>query len=595
MIDTKKSEKGAIIVEIIAVIALLGVMGPLLFKQVLTRNEEVENINMASEIRVMKEALSAYILTNKQIILNESSGCQPNVELLEYLPVGMDVVINDYVNVVCTFGSDSAAPNFVQGFVIPTAAVLPEDFGLKRAARVANLIGSDGGIYYNGQINGTSGGWGLDESQIEEFDGLGIELEKTLADAGNIRAVYVASTGMDSYLPEYIVEDYSAGFVTIPDRLAFEELHASNYFSIGSGGTNCYTKKHNTMNISDAGYTAADDVIKRPETGGCDPLFWVGTGGAGAKDKEGSIYVKKGLSVGYVLNDGATGARNSIAIMPANEETSVDTVDFKEQNRIEVYDANGKAKVIISGDGQIVARSSQAFGTGKTKMNDTDEFETLTIADGQIKTNIKAVEASSSEGVGDIPYKIDPAYTSVMHDIRLESRGGARLSDILPNYITKGIYDVSNFQKSVPMPNCPRGYAPAIVVLPTYIDGTVLFDSDLDDLVNADNMKMSFSVDEQGASTHTHKVELTNVKFKSSEAKLAASGLTVKINSVANSETGIQKGAEATSDPASTLATSGNWTVEFFNHDGTSIINSRGLAHTYCVFDKDVGATSVRN
>lgn len=41
-------------------------------------------------------------------------------------------------------------------------------------------------------------------------------------------------------------------------------------------------------------------------------------------------------------------------------------------------------------------------------------------------------------------YQVNPAYTSVMNDIKLSSRGGARLSDILPDFINKGIYVVDN-------------------------------------------------------------------------------------------------------------------------------------------------------
>ena len=41
-------------------------------------------------------------------------------------------------------------------------------------------------------------------------------------------------------------------------------------------------------------------------------------------------------------------------------------------------------------------------------------------------------------------YQVNPAYTSVMNDIKLASRGGARLSDILPDFINKGIYVVDN-------------------------------------------------------------------------------------------------------------------------------------------------------
>ena len=46
-------------------------------------------------------------------------------------------------------------------------------------------------------------------------------------------------------------------------------------------------------------------------------------------------------------------------------------------------------------------------------------------------------------------YMVNPAYTSVMHDIKLTTRGGARLSDVLPDYVLKGVYNLSN--------NCPEG------------------------------------------------------------------------------------------------------------------------------------------
>lgn len=52
-------------------------------------------------------------------------------------------------------------------------------------------------------------------------------------------------------------------------------------------------------------------------------------------------------------------------------------------------------------------------------------------------------------------YMVNPAYTSVMHDIKLTTRGGARLSDILPDYVLKGVYNLSN--------NCEEGTATNVV------------------------------------------------------------------------------------------------------------------------------------
>lgn len=99
-------------------------------------------------------------------------------------------------------------------------------------------------------------------------------------------------------------------------------------------------------------------------------------------------------------------------------------------------------------------------------------------------------------------YMVNPAYTSVMHDIKLTTRGGARLSDILPDFINKGIYVANNtvaegannrqmkftlgsgltvsgftstaavgdpaspYLGAVPAPQCPPGYGRVITVSP---------------------------------------------------------------------------------------------------------------------------------
>lgn len=49
-------------------------------------------------------------------------------------------------------------------------------------------------------------------------------------------------------------------------------------------------------------------------------------------------------------------------------------------------------------------------------------------------------------------FRVDPAFVSVMNDIKLTSRGGARLSEAMPNYILKGIYELTNSYKSGPWP-----------------------------------------------------------------------------------------------------------------------------------------------
>ncbi len=111
-------------------------------------------------------------------------------------------------------------------------------------------------------------------------------------------------------------------------------------------------------------------------------------------------------------------------------------------------------------------------------------------------------------------YMVNPAYTSVMNDIKLTTRGGARLSDILPDFINKGIYianntydedsfDTDDFKNwnnygtttaskpyaspylgSVPAPQCPPGYGKVITVHPISFNiaqaGSLEYDSTRD-------------------------------------------------------------------------------------------------------------------
>ena len=65
----------------------------------------------------------------------------------------------------------------------------------------------------------------------------------------------------------------------------------------------------------------------------------------------------------------------------------------------------------------------------------------------EVSANMVHYNGESGADVASKPYdayQVNPAYTSVMHDIKLTTRGGARLSDILPDFINKGIYVLDN-------------------------------------------------------------------------------------------------------------------------------------------------------
>lgn len=569
-LNEKQNEKGSVLVEVIAVIALLGVMGPLLFRQVMTRNEEVENINIASEMRTLKEAFSAYILTYKAQLLNlwsqetaaEDDCKKINKQNIEaFLPFGNDAY--DYYNFYLCKNSD----NFLQGYIVPIpgdSGPMPEDVGLKRAARIANLIGADAAICYkNGadyDINGVAGGWGLPD-------------DYGWCNAGDGSTVYLVTTGMDTYVPEVTYEDYSTGVVSLPDKLALQDLHAWNYFSVGSG-PGCYTLHHNTTGHYDSenGFVANNDEIRDVNENGCDPLFWVSSI-SGSDDKaKGDVYVKNNLMVGRAT-DGtqkqAIGLFHADTISGTTADTAYDEMRSAE-NKIVVYDNTGKEKITINGKGEIIAK-------GETSSSGTEE--TMKMTNQGLESSIKAKNAKKNSEENE-NYKVDPAYTSVMNDIKLDSRGGARLSDILPNYISRGIYEIgggssSSSSSAVPVPDCPEGYAAAVIVTPTMWKN-----------------KSTVSKEEVEAKLKTEEIEIPEGGGKIDSVKIKTEG-DQDLN-VQNADFKITVSSHETAKLTDDNGNGQKWTIQFLNADAQDNSTNtedlrtdvKGLAQTFCVYDK---------
>ena len=415
----KKAQHGSVMLEVIAVLALMGVMGSMLFRQIYQRNQELHNIQMASEIRTVKEAFSAYIQAYRAVLLEECTLDRGNpVENLgtcnltsdqlgeaigDYLPAGW--FVGDGPEAYYTFSlwtyqqADSSAKQVIFGIVAPKETTLPTTgWNFKRAARVALLVGADGGVYDNtitGSIAGSLGSWSLN----------------TNARMGLESPTYVAMTGLDVFTPEYELPE---GQVKLPKnwRLATEELGAWNYFSAGGTKADCYAIGHTGYDAD--GYINPDQITRISPT--CSPLFYVQDDGTEKK-----VFVNNDLEIG-------SGTTTNLTLTQEG--------------------------VIKQKDG-------------------------LTIdADGRIITNkeLKAL-ANNGEILEDERYVLDPAYTSTMNDIRLASRGGVRLSDILPRYILKSTQNVEcNITKETKtcttsaiteLTDCPTGYTPTYLITPT--------------------------------------------------------------------------------------------------------------------------------
>ena len=492
MTQYRKNERGSIMVEVIAVLALMGVMGTLLFRQVARRNEELDNVNLASEIRMVKEATTAYIqaykteLENKCLNVPDWSADKADINMFMPETWACDTdgdisdktcLINDFDILIYCYNVDKqmAPRKAFYAIIWPQQNYLPNNFSILRAGRVANLIGSDGGVYDDKALTGTMGAWEISCDSV----------------ACPGYTTYVATTGMDVYVPESETAPENA--IAAPRNVAFERLHGTNYFAVG-GGTNCIKNydpltgrfAHQILAAQNGEMNAQDDDIVAVNTttegqpGECDPLFWVSTTGEAGDNHSaaGVVYMKNGLHIG---RDNAK-RRSAVVFDVASGQNPADA-----DNKITVFDPSGNERLTLDGTGRIVGRSA-ANGTGyrldpergeivmfKTVKIDGEDLQipTMRLRDGMLESSESATYATRDTDGNTITetkhYNVDPAHTSLMNDIRLASRGGARLSEILPKWIlmnTQTADQEPNVVWDVLKPTCPVGYIRGVVVTP---------------------------------------------------------------------------------------------------------------------------------
>lgn len=499
MTQYRKNERGSIMVEVIAVLALMGVMGTLLFRQVARRNEELDNVNLASEIRMVKEATTAYIqaykteLENKCLNVPDWSADKADINMFMPETWACDTdgdisdktcLINDFdIRIYCYTVDEQMAPRKAFYAIIwPQQNYLPNNFSILRAGRVANLIGSDGGVEDDNTLAGTMGAWEISCDSV----------------ACPGYTTYVATTGMDVYVPESETAPENA--IAAPKNVAFERLHGTSYFAVG-GGTDCIKNydpltgrfAHQILAAQNGEMNAQDDEIVPVNTTTegqpreCDPLFWVSTtGGAGDNHSAaGVVYMKNGLHIG---RDNAN-QRSAVVFDVASGQNPADA-----DNKITVFDPSGHERLTLDGTGRIVGRSA-ANGIGyrldpergeivmfKTVKIDGEDLQipTMRLRDGMLESSESATYATRDTDGNTITetkhYNVDPAHTSLMNDIRLASRGGARLSEILPKWIlmnTQTAGQQPNVVWNVPKPTCPVGYIRGVVVTPIQFEHRV--------------------------------------------------------------------------------------------------------------------------
>lgn len=185
-------------------------------------------------------------------------------------------------------------------------------------------------------------------------------------------------------------------------RVVFVDLSAGNVEDntyVDASGDNSAALKLTSDKIR-AGTSSYDSLSDKHEV----------TTGVGTM-KSGMVYVRKGL-VDIVPDKGDVAAVNASGIVETRTDNS----------------ANEGSGIIRAS--RLVANNINREGKLETVPKIIND-DTFTLYNGN-----NAVRYDT--------YMVNPAYTSVMKDIKLTTRGGARLSDILPDFIAKGLYLANN-------------------------------------------------------------------------------------------------------------------------------------------------------
>ncbi len=200
------AQQGGLMIEALAMLGLIAVVTPTMYKKSAERTMEVEDINTASTIRTIMNAANDYVGANYSTIIadmGETQATRPVTpeQISDYLPYKFDVgkALYNYGNPEITIVK--------QGNNLTTFALFPANanIGQERTSRIASLIGASGGyVTEAGTARGIGGIWRLEGDEYTNAfpdSGAGAaEYSIVTASADTINAATGNEIDMDKYL-----------------------------------------------------------------------------------------------------------------------------------------------------------------------------------------------------------------------------------------------------------------------------------------------------------------------------------------------------------------------------------------------------------
>lgn len=175
----KSEQRGTLLVEALAMLGLIAMVTPTLYKKSAERLQEIQDINVASQARTMSNVMDAYIRQNFSGLMSSAAEVSNSTVVIEF----DDNQSGAYRVGYSSYLPYGYKPDELRGFDKPKVYVHRDDstlvsyvlypkiidIGSKRAARMASLVGANGGIITTSRkpkVRAARGSWTARWSRI---------------------------------------------------------------------------------------------------------------------------------------------------------------------------------------------------------------------------------------------------------------------------------------------------------------------------------------------------------------------------------------------------------------------------------------------
>lgn len=359
--DMKKllGQKGSMMVEALAMLGLISMVTPVLYKKSAERTSELQDINTATQMRTLSKALDDYIQNNYVELSQQSSPSVTVTDIEDYLPYGFNTGDSKMFSGYSFAIKKSGDANYPTLTGIVTANLRDANTPAIRTAKVASMIGANGGVVRGSEVQGVQGGWSASTG----------DLDATVND-GDIVAIssnaVTASSGVSSEEVLYRTSSRGKAYNTMSTSIymADNPIQEINKLIVSAGSASgeglvigTGTDAANAANLTVKG--AASVVQKITGTGG------IGVTG-GAVTLQGNAASELSTSAGN-LTVKSTAGKLDMAGQTADLKATAGALAMAGKTTASLAAEGGKLTLTGSSDADLKASSGTLTMSGGTK------------------------------------------------------------------------------------------------------------------------------------------------------------------------------------------------------------------------------------